>query len=102
MAWHTGQGNREYRKDASAAKRPALNMTAIQDHLNEQAKPAKKRGVLKPYGLTMYWHSVISGRETWFTCWYATEADRDKGHAKHSADMLCGKPRYTRIVMVER
>lgn len=103
MAWQGDVGKHQYRKQASAAMRSNERRDAMMDAADPDTPPKKARKGQKPYGLKLFWHSIISGRETWHIAWYETEEDRAKGRA-HAEKELTHKrtQRFTRFEELER
>lgn len=103
MAWQTGTGKHQFRKEASAAKRPQLKLAAMADQQNDETKPKKKKRAQPGFGLKFWWHSVYSKREIAQVSWYRTEAAREAALVNaQKQKQFSGKPKFTRIEKVER
>lgn len=102
MAWQTGVGKHQHRKEASAAKRSEERRAAIEAASDEVVR--RRRGHrVKPFGLKMHYRSILIGRRlAVLTEWYETEKDRDKAEAAARKRLVAGKPRFELIEQVER
>lgn len=127
MAWHTGVGKREYRKDASAAKRADETRNAIadasdgdviadfirrgmgaQDAVNKiisAAAKEKKATAHKAFGLEFFYRSFFAKKVVSFKQWYQTERAREQALERASKEMIGTTTpclRYERIERVKR